>query len=56
MPFICKCQKLYNDNTFKFELYLSYICQSREKSCSNKQMGTLGHFGYFCDTFQSVDP
>ena len=21
MPFICKCQKIYNDKTFKFELY-----------------------------------
>ena len=26
MPFICKCQKIYNDKTFKFELYFnSYV-------------------------------
>ena len=25
MPFICKCQKLYNDDkTFKFELYFDF--------------------------------
>ena len=25
MPFICKCQKIYNDKTFKFELLFSII-------------------------------
>ena len=28
MPFICKCQKLYNDKTFKFELYFDFYKSS----------------------------
>ena len=31
MPFICKCQKLYNDKTFKFELYFDFLLTSIPK-------------------------
>ena len=39
MPFICKCQKICNNKTFKFELYFdsyksSMDCQ-RNKKCKN---------------------
>ena len=30
MPFICNCQKIYNDKTFKFELYFDSYKSSTE--------------------------
>ena len=30
MPFICKCQKLYNDKTFKFELHFDFYKSSTD--------------------------
>ena len=30
MPFICKCQKLYNDKTFKLELYFDFFKSSTD--------------------------
>ena len=40
MPFICKCQNIYNDKTFKFELYFdsyksSYICNKYHQWFTN---------------------
>ena len=32
MPFICKCQKIYNDKTFKFELYFDSYKSSTDKT------------------------
>ena len=37
MPFICKCQKIYDDKTFKFELHFdsyksSTDCQRNKKA------------------------
>ena len=40
MPFICKCQKVYKDKTFKFELYFDSNKSSTDYICIYNPLAT----------------
>ena len=48
MPFICKCQKIYNDKTFKFELYFDSYKSSTKCICiCNMFLETTSSYNVF---------